>query len=71
MDYVGRGGGHRPGFDRHIVRLTERRDADLSGRVWQATSMRALAIVLCLLATPVLADMAPANFVRAHEREFH
>ncbi len=58
MDYVGRGGGHRPGCDRHIVRLAGRRDADLSGRVWQATSMRALIMVLCLLATPALADVA-------------
>ncbi len=58
MDYVGRGGGHRLGFDRHIVRLTGRRDADLSGRVWQATSMRALTIALCLLATPAPAGAA-------------
>ena len=58
MDYVGRGGGHRLGFDRHIVRLTGRRDADLSGRVWQATSMRALTIALCLLATPAAAGAA-------------
>ncbi len=72
MDYVGRGGGHRPGCDRHIVRLAGRRDAastvtllssawttapDLSDRVWQATSMRVLTIALCLLATPAFADV--------------
>ncbi len=58
MDYVGRGGGHRPDCARRIVRLAGRRDADLSGRVWQATSMRALTIALCLLATPAPAGAA-------------
>ncbi len=35
----------------------------LSGRVWQATSMRAFTIALCLLATPALADMAGTALV--------
>ncbi len=56
--FVGRSGDHRPDCARRGVRLAGRRDADLSGRVWQATSMRALIIALTLLATPALADVA-------------
>ncbi len=71
---VGRSGYHRPDCARRDVRLARRRDAtstvktllssawttapDLSGRAWQARFMRALTIVLCLLATPALADVA-------------